>query len=273
MQAAANESEQPKKPFKPVVSAKLIAQFADHDGPPRPELSSISDMQLLESSLASINELYRRAKSGTDESTDYIFRLATYTTTLLARLAQNPSPLLLDYARRNAMWPFFYSPKAGFLEPYQADLDRLEIGKDCQLNVNPKSRWSWQGEARLRAIRIHHFVQYCKTMEQAHKHDNPDVDVIEGVEPQMRELFKAARVLPPLSKSNAKLWMDMVGWPFVMLMTKGQPEKDSALRKLGIHRARHTETSKSGSKTSESNIRDGIKKLITQALQNMATQS
>jgi hypothetical protein len=89
----------------------------------------------------------------------------------------------------------------------------------------------------------------------------------------MRELFKAACALPPLSKAKAKLWMDKVGWPLILLLTNGKPEK-TPLRILGTHRARHTGTrmgaARLGGKTSESNIRDGIKKLITQALRGMA---
>jgi len=253
--------------YKPVVSAKLNALFDDNDGPPSPQLSGLNDRQLLESSLISLNELFRRAKAGRDESADYIFRLAMRTTVLLYKLTDKPLPSLLDIAHSAPIWPVLYSPKASFLEPFNEALRRLEVGKHTQLNIDPKSRWSWQGEARQWAAAIHLFVSGSKTAAKAFETDFPGKTI-----PWADDLVKEALQLPPLTKDTAKEWMQKVGWPYVLKETGNQPEKHPQLRKLGIHRQGHTETAKPGSKTSESNIRDGIKKLIRQALQEMASK-
>jgi hypothetical protein len=91
---AENGKTQSKTLYIPIVNAEFDSLFNDLEGPPKPEMSSLSDTQLLESSLVASNELYRRAKSGKDEPTDYVFRLAAQTTRLLDELADNPSPLL-----------------------------------------------------------------------------------------------------------------------------------------------------------------------------------
>jgi hypothetical protein len=39
----------PSKPYKPIVSAKLNALVDESEGLPKPEMSSLSDMQLMES--------------------------------------------------------------------------------------------------------------------------------------------------------------------------------------------------------------------------------
>jgi hypothetical protein len=148
MPPAANEPDQPKKAFNSIASAKLMALFRDTQDSPRPELSSVTSGRLLENSLALVNELYRRAKSGRDESIDYVFRLAVHTTQLLAKLSANPSPSLLCLAQSNPFWPTFLSPKAALVKPFHDELVRLEVGKKCQLIVDPRSRWSWKGVAR-----------------------------------------------------------------------------------------------------------------------------
>ena len=84
-------------------------------------------------------------------------------------------------------------------------------------------------------------------------------------------LTKAAYELPPLTKQTASRWMKRVGWPLILDLTKGAPEKNDKFRHLGVHRARHTRTAKGGSKTELSNIHDGIKKAVTQALTDMAS--
>jgi hypothetical protein len=265
------EASDPRPPistnYKPVVSAKLNALFSDTDGPPNPQLSHLNDRQLLESNLISLNELFRGAKAGRDESADYIFRLAMRTTLSLYDLIDNPLPSLLQTAHCAPIWPSLYSPKTNFLEPYNKALRRLEVGKNTQLNINPKSRWSWRGEARQWAAKIHLFVSNAKTEVKAFETDSQCQAV-----PQTDDLVKAALELPPLTKDTAKEWMKKVGWPYILKQSDNQPEKHPQLRKLGIHRQGHTETSKPGSKTSESNIRDGIKKLVAQALCEMASQ-
>jgi hypothetical protein len=254
--------------YNPVVSARLNALFSDTGGPPSPQLSHLNDRELLESSLISLNELFRRAKAGNNESADFIFRLAMRTTLSLHDLIDNPLPSLLNIAHSVSIWPSFYSPKANFLEPYNEALRRLEVGKRTQLNTDPKSRWGWHGEARKWAAKIHFFVINFKTIVKAHETDFPGQPI-----PQIDEIAKAALELPPLTKDTAKEWMQKVGWPYVLKETGNQPEKHPELRKLGMHRQSHTVTSKLGSKTSESNIRDGIKKRISQALLEMASQS
>lgn len=259
-------ADSPEKPkYTPTVSATLNALFADTEGSPNPLMASVTSLQLIQNCLLGVNEIYRRAKTGDEESTDYLFRLANRIPMLLMSVARTPSPLLLEMARSNPTWPFWYSPKANMLAEYADILRSLEVGRDCQLNVSRKARWSWEGEARKWAFMIWQEVQSLKANVQGLQNDFPNVHI------EWTELTKAAWNLPPLTKETVKLWMAAVGWPLVMVRTEGHPEKHPQLRKLGRHREGHTATSARGSKTSESNIRDGIKKLITQALRNMAS--
>src|ERR1051325_4616195 len=157
--------KKPKKvsAYTPMVSDQLSSLFDDIHRPPYPMLASLESSQLLQTAVHSLNELYRRAKAGDDASTDYVFRLATQATRLLLELAEDPSPTLLSIARCSPLWPFFYSPKPDFLAASRIVLDRLKIGSQCQLNVNPRSRWSWKVEARKWAMLVFHFVHKVKT--------------------------------------------------------------------------------------------------------------
>lgn len=174
-----NETPGPRSPtsnnssYVPIVSARLNALFEDFQGPPSPQLSGLKNRELLESSLVSLNELFRRARSGQDESADYVFRLATRTTMSLFELIENPLPSLLQIAHSAPLWPSLYSPKPNFLEPYHEALRRLEVGKKTQLNISSKSRWSWHGEARGWAAKIHLFVSGTKAAVQAFEYDFP----------------------------------------------------------------------------------------------------
>jgi len=61
--------------------------------------------------------------------------------------------------------------------------------------------------------------------------------------------------------------MDKVGWPLILLLTNGKPEKTRWYfgdPSRSSYRNTHG-AARLGAKPSESNIRDGIKKLITQA--------
>jgi hypothetical protein len=255
-----------KKPYKSIVSARLNALIDDFDGPPRSDLSKVTDRQLVESCLAAQSELFRRAKAGGDEATDYFLRLAIRGTGLLDQLARCPSELLLSFAHDNAFWPAFYSPKPGFVAESNETLKKLGIGQNSQLNVNPKSKWAWHVEARKWAFRVIHMVRTLKADIEGAINDHPDVRIV------WTPITKAAYELPPLTKATAGLWMERVGWQLILDMTKNAPEKDLRLRKLGTHRARHTPTAKPGSKTEASNIRDGIRKAVTQALSGMASE-
>ena len=252
--------------YTPIVSHRLSSLVEDIHRPPDPELASRDSTQLLQNALCCLNELYRRAKAGEDASTDYVFRVATQTTRLLLELAEDPSPTLLSIASCTPQWPFFYSPKPNFLDSFQSVLDRLKIGSACQLNVNPRSRWSSSVQARQWAMKVFLFVHEVKAAAAGKIADGGAATI------RWTELTKAAEKLPPLTKSTADLWIENVGWPMILKATDGKPERHQQLRKLGLYRAKHTTTAKPGSKTSESNIRDGIKQAVTQALRGMAAQ-
>lgn len=250
--------------YTPKVSARINALLEDTKGPPSPQLAKIPDLELLEHCLVYQNELFRRAKAGHDESADYIFRLGVRTSKLLIDLARNPSAALMDIAHASPVWPFLYSPKKGLLGEYKPIMEALEVGRDSQLNVNPKTRWSWEGDARKWAMKIYACAHELKASVKGTHGDHPGV-AIEWPDP----LLKAAFELPPLTKASSSFWMEKFGWPFILKETGGHPELHPDLRKLGIHRKHHS-TAESG-RTGEVNVRDGIKKLVTQALASMAS--
>jgi hypothetical protein len=85
-------------------------------------------------------------------------------------------------------------------------------------------------------------------------------------------LAKQVLKLKPLSADSVNQWFD-TAWKVILDRTHGRPEKDEQLRKLGEHRKRHTITAKPGSKTIESNIRDGIKERLREAFSEVISRT
>ena len=253
---------------KPTLESEAILDAAESGL--TPELTEITEAQLLNSANIAIIESYKRARLDNAEATSNLLRIATLATKLLNQLAKKPSPALLLLARKIPLWPFFYSPKGNFLEGYSERLEQLKIGVDCQLNVHPKSKWSFQGTAREWAFNIWHAVQDFKTQVQARRNA--------GVQFQLSALETEMVNLPPLNKSNAKLWMKKVGRSLLLDWTNGVPETNPALLPLGLSRAKrglnkHGEPYDANSRTVASNIRDGIFKAIEGALRDMVVKA
>ena len=78
--------------------------------------------------------------------------------------------------------------------------------------------------------------------------------------------------LPQASSETADQWFD-ASWNTLLEEFGGRPETIQQLRSLGRHREKHTTTSPPGTKTSESNIRDGIKERLRTAFSEVLRQT
>ncbi|MGD0253909.1 MAG: hypothetical protein ABSC01_14580 [Verrucomicrobiota bacterium] len=84
--------------------------------------------------------------------------------------------------------------------------------------------------------------------------------------------LKQVMSLGTLSRANADDWAKTI-WQKIMETHYGHPEKDRTLRIMGNYRKNHnavTGLKKTTGKTAESNIRNGIKKRIFDAVRNLA---
>ena len=193
--------------YQPIVSSRLSALFESWTGAPDPSLSGISDRELLESCLVAHSELMRRAKKGSDEATDYVFRLAAYGVQLLTELSKQPSPLLLSISHDTPVWPAWYSPKPSLLEEYRTVWKNLEVGKTCSYNVDSRSKWKVSGDpARKWAFKIVDFVLNVKPNVDGHKTDFPEISV------EWTDLWRAPPSKFPIlsfppSGLTARLWL------------------------------------------------------------------
>lgn len=103
---------------------------------------------------------------------------------------------------------------------------------------------------------------------------------LEGVKASLPNLSKAwlkdVMALKRPCRANASAWAEVI-WQGILSATDGKPELSPELRPLGEHRAKHSlhegQQAKATERTAETNIRDGIRKRIKQAVCDLSRHS
>lgn len=181
-------------------------------------------------------------------------------------------------------WPVMLTRSSDRAKEAVDYLKRIKLGTKAQISLSPKWGTTWRrgggtdGAVATRCAKeIRDAVGNARYFFQSHN------KVLEAKGPlsraaweKMPEWIKAAGKLPTLTKASAPKWFE-IGWGLLMKKHNGHPEKAEKLRGLGNFKKFHTELTgkqkKGASRTAESNIRDGIKQRIREALRSLAPPS
>jgi len=201
----------------------------------------------------------------------------------LLLITRRKLPLIRSIAEESVVWPAFISQHGDFTKGNAELMEDLNLGKDHFFRFTfPKGRrgkrWSFKTPANLHAVEMIKGLIARQCACRAIERDRLDKELKEirkrngFAEPmitfQTEDLTKQILDLPPLSTKTVNQWFD-AAWRMVLEETEGRPEKNAQLRAFGAHRKGKTIaanlTANLGSKTSESNIRDGIKERLKKA--------
>jgi hypothetical protein len=224
-----------------------------------------------------IDELAFRAAAGEADAVEPLYELAASATNHLVNLAKRTPELLCPIATGWPVFPVLSSPKDEWTPKTKSLLESVGVASGLGQEYSPKSRWSLENTATQYAAAMLNTIHVNAALVNAQRTVSPErieQEIARYPHSYLRaaafpEWVKRAAGLPEFNKLTAGEWFE-VGWLALMEKTNGQPENVKALRVLGNHRARHRSTAKPGSKTSESDIRDGIKTSLKRAMRTIA---
>jgi len=163
-------------------------------------------------------------------------------------------------------------------------LKRIELGTKAQISLSPKWGNSWRKGDRddgavathyARGIRIavHNARQFFQSYDKKLETNGP---LSRAAWEKIPQWVKDAGRLPPLTKASAPRWFE-IGWQLLVEKHNGHPEQDENLGKLGSFRKLHSkhigQQKTVTARTAASNIRDGVKNRIREALISLAPPS
>lgn len=198
----------------------------------------------------------------------------------LAYIALKYPSVVRPIAETSVVWPAFISRHGDFAKSNDQLIERLNLGARHFFRFTFPSgkrgkRWSMRTPANALAIEMLKNLFALQCTCRSLDRDRRDKRLQEiyrrsGFQPSetsflKRKLFYKILRLEPLSHDTVEEWFN-VAWEVLLERTEnGHPERHPKFRKLGVHREKHTSTAKLRSKTSESNVRDGIKQRLRTA--------
>jgi hypothetical protein len=183
-------------------------------------------------------------------------------------------------ANRAPVWPVIMARCPRRTKAAAEYLKRIELGTKAQISSSPKWGTSWGNEGAVAthyAMGIRLAVGNARTFFQSYdKRLETDGPLFRAAWEKVPQWIKDAGKLAPLTKDSAPRWFE-IGWHLLVEKHNGHPESDPTLGKLGSFRKLHSEhvgqQKTVTARTAESNIRDGIKQRIADALVSLAPPS
>jgi hypothetical protein len=229
----------------------------------------------------------------TDQLTDYgsstvawrFHRMAMVLVSALFELAKAKPSLLRPIAETSEAWPSFISPHQDYVKTGRELIERIGVGKKHFLRLNfPEGKrgkqWSIRTRVNLIAVQLIKKLAVLQCVYRSEERDRRDKKLQQIYkehrlkEPPAREPKHSRKLrtqiitLPPPSTETANQWFD-AGWNFILEETNGRPEWNPILHPLGAFRKQYVKTSSPAARTSDSNVRDGIKQRLRAAFSDI----
>ena len=163
-------------------------------------------------------------------------------------------------------------------------LKKIEQGTKAQISLSPKWGNSHRKGGRDDGAVATHYamgiriaVHSARTFFQSYdKKLETNGPLSRAAWENIPQWIKDAGKLAPLTKESAPQWFE-IGWQLLVEKHNGHPENDEQLRKLGsfrrLHSVRQEQQKNITALTAQSNIYDGIKQRIREALISLAPTS
>lgn len=208
-----------------------------------------------------LGTLSLQALGGDESALRSFFSIATSACSDWDMLTLNQWARATAIARMTGDWPVLHSFHPEITEKRARLFRQLPIGADLPLRLPHRARpWATGRGANAVVMVELQSMQITRAMQPG------DFET---------EAAVAIRALPPLSAASANRWFDAM-WQHIMVTSANAPERDKTLRNLGLSRAgkydRVSGAAKRGAapsartrRSSESNIRDGIKLALKKA--------
>lgn len=171
---------------------------------------------------------------------------------------------LVQLAKNRLTWPMLVANKQSFNKPLAKTLSKLRLGENSYFSKEIPARLSNEKSNK-------HAMERLVRLEEA-RQTPKSFKAISKASGRLATWREKAYKLRPFSIQTWEGWADVV-WKLVMEETHNTPEANHELRLLGHYRKDHYETKafmRETKKTEESNIRDGIKNKLREAVRRIA---
>ena len=199
------------------------------------------------------------------DALEAIADIAISATETLSDLSSRTPESVRPVARRRFFWPFLKAKKERFGDRQKHLVKEIELGAEAP-------PFSEAAVARVPTdnIPVRTMLMLLCRLE-SYRHRNPAVErLVSAPLPKWKD---EAMRLEPFSADTWHDWFE-VAWQAVKDDYDGHPERDTALRKIGQHRADHSYKTGAQQKTTpqtrEANIKDGIRESLRLATKRLA---
>ena len=206
------------------------------------------------------------------EAIEALYNLAM---TSMRMLHEFPLEDLRSFARTKYIFPFPAYQHPDSLRWVQDFMANLQLGESAPVNMRAKSKG---GKARFRLTTpvAQMAFAYRQRLELI-RHISPDGGLrvlSEGKRTVPKGLLESICALQAFSAQTVAAWC-ACAWEVVLLDHDGHPERSKIYRQLGIDRVKSSKGApkgrgEPGSKTYESNIRDGIHRRFKEGFSRLA---
>jgi hypothetical protein len=271
--------------FDPAFDWPQLAGVAEAKDPEPPRFDNPADKgrAILDMSYSAgrlLEELRLYVADGNKWATESFVLLLAESVTWLESYSVRDKGSLKAIASRAPVWPVMMARCSRRTKAAVEYLKRIELGTKAQISLSHKWGTSWGNEGAVathyaRAIRF--AVGNARTFFQSYdKGLETNGPLSRAAWEKVPQWIKDAGKLAPLTKDSAPRWFE-IGWHLLVEKHNGHPESDPTLGKLGSFRKLHSEhvgqQKTVTARTAESNIRDGIKQRIADALLSLAPPS
>jgi hypothetical protein len=240
----------------------------------------------VDSIMNDLRTLSEEAELGEHFSAGYLQMIAESATYSLWKVGEANPSVLQPIASENLVWPVLAMPGELWAKFIRKHLENIQLGKQTAsitLDVLDKRYAETKHIVFNKIISLTELRTYFKYASAAFDKNELRALLKEAIlenhkprqfanatsanQKQLDLFSKKLMELGELNPTNLNDWFYCV-WTSVLFDYQGFPEQDSELRKIGKYRETHAAATP-GTKHAESNIREGIKLKLKQALENM----
>jgi hypothetical protein len=218
-----------------------------------------------------LTDLELLASRGDAKALEAFARIARAMVGTLNRLAKPRKMRLRRLASRCLNWPVLMGRNSMSSDDHKSVLKDLGVGTN--LPFSSAAICGLKGKPHKRVLKL--AMELACRLEDWRTREPDAIVWFHAISPPTRA-EQSAPQLRAFSKTTWPAWFG-AAWEIVLEENSGHPEVNSELRPIGLYREKHSlleaQQKRSTRKTSESNIKDGIKEKLKQGFEQMAKQA
>jgi hypothetical protein len=251
------------------ITKTVLGYLQERPEPPEPgtTVGTYAAEALAYEAMRHLSQLELLARQGESEALEAYARATRHTVQTLDSLQKKWTEPLRKMARGQPNWPVLGDP--GNHQEIKQVLSALEVGRE--LPFSPEAIAQLKPKAHKKAVR--RAMELAMRLEEWRTRAPASIYWYRRMIPPTRAESRAAQ-LAPFSEQSWPSWFELA-WEIVLEENGSNPERNPELRPRGLHREQHSVRQahqKSVTvRSSESNIRDGIRERLRKAMKLIAS--